>query len=52
LNGEVEVHILAARSSDHNPVLVHFDVEKNKHRGRRKIFKYEVKWALEDDVQI
>ncbi|GLT71414.1 hypothetical protein SLA2020_434340 [Shorea laevis] len=43
---DAKVLILAARSSDHNPVCVFFSKGRSSHR-RRRIFRFEASWNLD-----
>ena len=45
----MEVCVLAARSSNHNPVMVVFDKRETRSRGGSRVFKFEDKWWLDSD---
>jgi exonuclease III len=45
----MEVCVLVARSSDHNPVMVVFDKREKRSRGGSRGFKFEDKWWLDLD---
>jgi hypothetical protein len=46
---EATVHILAARTSDHKPLLLQFSQEKEERMEFYRSFKFEAKWQLEDE---
>jgi hypothetical protein len=46
---DVTVHILAARSSDHKPLLVDFSLCREDAVVFQRRFKYEVKWQLDNE---
>jgi hypothetical protein len=43
------VHILAARTSNHKPLLLQFSQEKEERMEFYRSFKFEAKWQLEDE---
>ncbi|KAF5470698.1 hypothetical protein F2P56_011195 [Juglans regia] len=45
------VEVLAARSSDHRPLLC-MNQKGNEERRGRKLFKYEARWALEEECVV
>jgi endonuclease/exonuclease/phosphatase family metal-dependent hydrolase len=45
------VQVLAARSSDHKPLLLVLDMELQENGKRRRGFKFEMSWTLEEDYQ-
>jgi hypothetical protein len=49
---EVEVQVLATRSSDHKPLLVNFARQKKNRFFLKKRFKFEAKWTLEEYNEI
>lgn len=48
---EVEVQVLAARSSDHKPLLVNFARHKEERYYSKNGLKFEAKWMLEEEYQ-
>ncbi|XP_040996181.1 uncharacterized protein LOC121242376 [Juglans microcarpa x Juglans regia] len=46
------VEVLAARCSDHRPLLLCMNQKGNKVRRGRKLFRYEANWALEEDCVV
>ncbi|XP_035545078.1 uncharacterized protein LOC118348178 [Juglans regia] len=48
---EVWVEILAARTSDHKPILIHVLKGKKRNWVKNQGFKYEANWALEEDCE-
>ncbi|XP_059446420.1 uncharacterized protein LOC132177967 [Corylus avellana] len=49
--GEYEVRILAARSSDHKPLLVRFGTFSKVRQRKRRGFRFEASWTVENDFQ-
>ncbi|XP_062152877.1 uncharacterized protein LOC133861169 [Alnus glutinosa] len=45
----VTVHVLAASSSDHNPILVHFNEFQEERQTYRRSFKFESAWTRDED---
>ncbi|KAF5452240.1 hypothetical protein F2P56_027262 [Juglans regia] len=45
------VEVLAARTSDHKPLLMHILKLKGKRWERKRWFKYEAGWALEEECE-
>jgi exonuclease III len=46
---EASVHILAARASDHKPLILQFSQDKEERMEFYRSFKFEAKWQLEDE---
>ena len=46
---EVAVHVLAARTSDHKPFLMHFPHKSEERMRYHKGFKFEAKWQLNSE---
>jgi hypothetical protein len=46
---EANVHVLAARSSDHAPLLLQFSPRKEEMVNYDRRFKFKAKWRLEDE---
>jgi exonuclease III len=42
---DVEVSVLARRSSDHNPIFINFDSKSRDGRRRKGIFRYDARWS-------
>lgn len=47
--GEQEVHVLAARLSDHKPLLVQFGTFSDVRQRQRRGFCFEASWVVEKD---
>ncbi|XP_035540251.1 uncharacterized protein LOC118344229 [Juglans regia] len=46
------VEVLVVSSSDHKSLLVHLQKQKEAEGVKRRSFKYEASWALEDDCEL
>ncbi|KAF5481359.1 hypothetical protein F2P56_002016 [Juglans regia] len=45
------VEVLAARCSDHRPILLYVNQTFSSERKRKRLFRYEAKWSLEEDCE-
>ncbi|KAF5463963.1 hypothetical protein F2P56_014082 [Juglans regia] len=45
------VEVLAARCSDHRPILLYVNQKFSSERKRKRLFRYEAKWSLEEDCE-
>ena len=48
---EVTVHVLAARCSDHKPLLAYFSEEQEERVSYQKEFKFEASWLMDEEYQ-
>jgi hypothetical protein len=46
---QVEVHILAARTSDHKPLMVSFTTVEREFRQVQRTSKFEAKWLMDEE---
>ena len=49
MHKSVEIIVMAARSSNHNPILITFHKKTAGCHGRKNCFKFEASWTLDTE---